>query len=135
MFFSNSLPSSDQDVLHRAGWLDRSADARRNGKWPEIHVVKTAIYLRQSLDRDRNQLAINRQREDLLKLCATTTGWDDPLEYCDDDISAKNGSQRPAWDELCGDIRDGVIGRLAVWDERPITPHRARRRRLHRPGR
>jgi site-specific DNA recombinase len=73
--------------------------------------------MRQSLDRDRNQLAIDRQREDLLKLCATKKGWDDPIEYCDDNISAKNGSRRPAWDELCRDIRDGVVGRLAVWDD------------------
>jgi site-specific DNA recombinase len=79
--------------------------------------MKTAIYMRQSLDRDRNQLAVNRQREDLLKLCATKKGWDDPIEYCDDNISAKKGSKRPAWDELCRDIRDGIIGRLAVWDD------------------
>jgi site-specific DNA recombinase len=79
--------------------------------------MKAAIYMRQSLDRDRNQLAIDRQREDLLKLCATKKGWGDPIEYCDDNISAKNGSRRPAWDELCRDIRDGVIGRLAVWDD------------------
>jgi DNA invertase Pin-like site-specific DNA recombinase len=78
--------------------------------------VKTAIYLRQSLDRDRNQLAVDRQREDLLALCARK-GWDDPLEYADDNISAKKGSRRPAFDELCRDIRDGVIGRLAVWDD------------------
>ena len=77
--------------------------------------MKTAMYLRQSLDRDENKLAVDRQREDLLKLCAAR-GWDDPLEYCDNSISASTGKRRPAYEALCGDIRNGVIGRVAVWD-------------------
>lgn len=77
--------------------------------------MKTAVYLRQSLDRDENKLAVDRQREDLLKLCAAR-GWDDPLEYCDNSISASTGKRRPAYEALCDDIRNGVIGRVAVWD-------------------
>jgi hypothetical protein len=66
--------------------------------------MKTAVYMRQSLDRDRNQLAIDRQREDLLKLCATKKGWDDPIEYCDDNISEESVSYGAslAQPERCG---------------------------------
>ena len=41
--------------------------------------MKTAIYLRQSLDRDENKLAIDRQREACMKLCRRK-GWDDILK-------------------------------------------------------
>jgi site-specific DNA recombinase len=76
--------------------------------------VKTAIYLRQSIDRDHTKLAISRQREDLLKLCAAR-GWDSPVEYVDNNVSANTG-RRIAYHELCDDIRGGAIGRVAVWD-------------------
>jgi hypothetical protein len=36
--------------------------------------MRAAIYLRQSKDREGNELAVDRQREDLLKLCAAR-GW------------------------------------------------------------
>jgi site-specific DNA recombinase len=76
--------------------------------------MKTAIYLRQSIDRDQTKLAVDRQREDLLKLCAAR-GWGDPVEYCDNNVSANTG-RRIAYQELCDDIRGGVIDRVAVWD-------------------
>jgi DNA invertase Pin-like site-specific DNA recombinase len=76
--------------------------------------VKTAVYLRQSLDRDQTKLAISRQRDDLLKLCAAK-GWDDPIEYVDNNVSANTG-RRKAYDELCRDIANGAIGRVVVWD-------------------
>jgi DNA invertase Pin-like site-specific DNA recombinase len=76
--------------------------------------MKTAIYLRQSLDRDQNKLAIGRQRADLLKLCADKR-WDDPVEYVDNNVSANTG-RRQAYEDLCRDIASGVIGRVGVWD-------------------
>ena len=39
--------------------------------------MTNAYYLRQSLDRDENKLAVGRQREDVLKLCERL-GWDNP---------------------------------------------------------
>jgi site-specific DNA recombinase len=77
-------------------------------------TTETAYYLRQSLDRDENQLAIDRQRDDLLKLC-DRLGWADPVEYCDNNVSASKGT-RPAYERLCRDIADGVIVSIAVWD-------------------
>jgi DNA invertase Pin-like site-specific DNA recombinase len=41
--------------------------------------MKTATYLRQSLDRDLTKVSIDYQREGLLKLCADKR-WDDPVE-------------------------------------------------------
>lgn len=76
--------------------------------------MKTAVYLRQSLDRDLNKVSIDYQRKHLHGLCATK-GWDDPVEYIDRNISATKGT-RPAYNDLCADIAGGVIGKVAVWD-------------------
>ena len=73
-----------------------------------------AYYLRQSLDRDENKLAIARQRQDVLKLCERL-GWDNPAEYCDNNISATKG-RRKDYERLCADIADGVVKRVAVWE-------------------
>ena len=50
-------------------------------------MSKTALYLRQSKDRNHHERAVARQREDCLKLCAAK-GWHTPTEYVDNDISA-----------------------------------------------
>jgi DNA invertase Pin-like site-specific DNA recombinase len=76
--------------------------------------MTTAIYLRQSLDRDQTKLAVDRQRDDLLKLCAAR-GWDNLIEYCDNNVSANTG-RRIAYEDLCDDTRGGDIDRVAVWD-------------------
>jgi site-specific DNA recombinase len=76
--------------------------------------MKTAIYLRQSLDRELTKVGIDYQREHLLKLCAAK-GWDEPVEYVDRNVSATAG-RREAYEDLCEDIRNGVIGKVAVWD-------------------
>ncbi|WP_425461687.1 DUF222 domain-containing protein [Mycobacterium pseudokansasii] len=97
--------------------MARQTTARRHGNWSKIslmHTPQTAIYLRQSLDRDQNQLAIDRQRDDLLKLCKRL-GWANPVQYADNNVSATKG-RRQRYEELCRDIADGVIGRVAVWD-------------------
>ena len=76
--------------------------------------MTNACYLRQSLDRDENKLAVTRQREDVLKLCERL-GWDSPVEYCDDNVSATTG-RRQDYERLCADIADGVVKRVAVWE-------------------
>ena len=63
---------------------------------------------------DENQLAISRQREDVLALCERL-GWDSAVEYCDNNISATTG-RRKAYERLCADIADGVVKRVAVWE-------------------
>ena len=77
-------------------------------------VLKSAIYLRQSLDKTGEALAISRQREACLKLCAEK-GWE-PVEYADNDISASTGKPRPAYTQLLADIESGAVGAVVVWD-------------------
>jgi site-specific DNA recombinase len=77
--------------------------------------VTTAVYLRQSLDRDGSGLAVARQRDDCMKLCAER-GWDDIVEYVDNDVSASNGKTRPAYQRLLADIATGKIRAVVTWD-------------------
>lgn len=75
--------------------------------------IRAAIYLRQSKDREGNELAVDRQREDCVALC-TAKGWT-PTEYMDNDCSASNGS-RPNYQRLLTDIRAGRVDAVVVWD-------------------
>jgi DNA invertase Pin-like site-specific DNA recombinase len=75
--------------------------------------MKAAIYLRQSQDRDGNQLGVDRQRQDCVKLCeAKGWGW---AEYVDNDTSATSRKPRPAYQAMLTDIRNGSIGGVVVW--------------------
>lgn len=75
-------------------------------------MTRAAVYLRQSIDKDGNELAVGRQREDCLQLCSQR-GWD-PVEYVDNDTSATKGV-RPAYRRLLADIKNGAIQAVAVW--------------------
>jgi len=75
--------------------------------------MDAAVYLRQSVDKYGDELAISRQREDCLKLCEKR-GWT-PREYVDNDRSATKG-RRPAYERMLDDIRAGRIGAVVVWD-------------------
>lgn len=78
--------------------------------------MATAIYLRQSRDRDGNELAVSRQREDCAKLCADR-GWSDTVEYVDNNVSASNRRvARPAYRRMLADITAGRIDGVVVWD-------------------
>ena len=72
------------------------------------------MYLRQSLDKTGEAVAVARQREDCVKLCAGK-GWE-PVEYVDNDVSASNGKPRPAYAKMLTDIRDGAVGAVVAWD-------------------
>lgn len=75
--------------------------------------METAVYLRQSVDKYGDELAISRQREDYLKLCERR-GWI-PREYVNNDESATTGC-RPAYERMLGDIQAGQIAAVVVWD-------------------
>ena len=75
--------------------------------------MKTAIYLRQSLDRDENKLAVDRQREECLALCKTK-GWTDTVEYADNDTSASVGP-RPQYTQMLADIEAGAIDAVVTY--------------------
>jgi site-specific DNA recombinase len=78
--------------------------------------VKTAIYIRNSLDRDMTKVSCDYQRAGLLRLCNDRLDCPDPIEYLDRNVSATSGKRRPAYEALLDDIRGGIIGRVAVWD-------------------
>lgn len=61
--------------------------------------MRAAIYLRQSLDRDGNELGIDRQREDVLRL-AESRGWTVAAEFVDNDVSAMSRKPRPAFSAM-----------------------------------
>lgn len=75
--------------------------------------MRTAVYLRQTIDRLGDGLAIGRQREDCLQLCADR-GWE-PIEYVDNDTSASTG-RRPAYQRMLADIEAGSIRAVVAWD-------------------
>jgi DNA invertase Pin-like site-specific DNA recombinase len=72
------------------------------------------MYLRQSLDRTGEAVAVARQREDCEKLCAEK-GWL-PVEYIDNDTSASSGKKRRAYERMVADIADGKLEAVVAWD-------------------
>ncbi|OZD31703.1 hypothetical protein CH247_11090 [Rhodococcus sp. 06-156-3b] len=75
--------------------------------------MRAAVYLRQSIDQSGEGLAVSRQREDCLALCAER-GWS-PAEYVDNDTSATKGV-RPAYQQMLTDIRAGQLQAVVAWD-------------------
>jgi DNA invertase Pin-like site-specific DNA recombinase len=84
--------------------------------------MHAAIYLRQSLDREGNMLAISRQRGPCREKC-DEHGWD-ATEYIDNDRSAMKGT-RPAYQQLITDIQEGKIGAVVAWDLDRLHRHPA----------
>jgi DNA invertase Pin-like site-specific DNA recombinase len=76
--------------------------------------MRAGVYLRQSKDHNGTGLAVARQREDCLKLCADR-GWT-PTEYVDNDVSASIGRKRPAYERMLADIEAGEVDAVVVWD-------------------
>lgn len=76
--------------------------------------MEAAVYLRQSLDRDGNRLAVERQREDCLGVCAERR-WT-PVIYEDNDTSASSGKVRPAYERMLADIAAGKVQAVVAWD-------------------
>ena len=72
------------------------------------------MYVRQSLDREGLGLAVARQLDDCLKLCADR-GWE-PVEYVDNDTSASSGKARPAYMRMLADIDAGRLDAIVAWD-------------------
>lgn len=57
------------------------------------------MYLRQSQDRDGNQFAVERQREDVRRYIELR-GWTVTGEYVDNDVSATKSKKRPAYTKM-----------------------------------
>lgn len=75
--------------------------------------MRAAIYVRQSLDRSGEGLAVARQESECREL-ADRNGWDVARVYSDNDRSATNG-KRPGWTQLLADLQGGAYDVLLCW--------------------
>ena len=76
--------------------------------------MRAVVYLRQSLDRAGDGAAVDRQRDDCLKLCADR-GWDVMRGYVDNDTSASSKKPRPQYTEMLEAIGRGEVDVLVAW--------------------
>lgn len=72
-----------------------------------------AVYVRQSEDKTGHEAAVQRQEADC-RLMAQAKGWDSPVLYADNSISATTGKTRPAFERLLGDIDRGLVSGVVV---------------------
>lgn len=77
-------------------------------------MTGTAVYVRQSEDKTGQEAAVQRQQADC-SLLAQAKGWDSPVLYADNSLSATSGKTRPRFEQMLSDIEAGKIGRLVVW--------------------
>ena len=82
--------------------------------------TRCAVYLRISQDRDGDGLAVERQREDCLRL-ARERGWQVVEVYEDTCSASKRNVRRPAYDRMVADYRAGRFGALVCWDLDRLT--------------
>ena len=83
--------------------------------------VRACIYLRISLDRYGDGLAIDRQREDCLKIISDR-GWELVCEYADESISATDRrKKRPQYDAMIADYKRGMFEAIVCWDLDRLT--------------
>jgi site-specific DNA recombinase len=84
-------------------------------------AVKCAVYLRISLDRNKDHLAVDRQREDCYKI-ARQRGWTVVEEYVDNSISAyARNVKRPAYLRMVEDFKAGKFSAIVCWDLDRLT--------------
>lgn len=83
--------------------------------------MKCAIYLRQSLDRSGDGLAIDRQRVECLSL-VQSKGWEVFDEYVDNSRSAsKRTVRRPEYERMISDYTSGRFGAIVAYDLDRLT--------------
>src|SRR5215217_4255487 len=78
------------------------------------------VYLRQSLDRAGTNAAVDRQREDCLKLCAER-GWEVARVWTDNDVSASSRKPRPAYSEMLATLERREADVLVAWHVDRLT--------------
>lgn len=84
---------------------------------------RAALYLRISEDREGNELAIERQREDGLELIARR-GWSHAGEYVDNDVSAAGKKKRPGFDALIAAVEAGEADTIVAVEQSRLSRNR-----------
>ncbi|MBT2484864.1 MULTISPECIES: recombinase family protein [unclassified Microbacterium] len=82
--------------------------------------VRAAIYLRISIDRHGDGLAIDRQRSDCEKI-ARDRGWEITQTYSDSVSASKRDVRRPGYDRMRTDYEAGNFDALVCWDLDRLT--------------
>src|SRR5690242_13661972 len=82
--------------------------------------MRAFVYLRQSLDRAGTSAAVDRQREDCLKLCADR-GWEVVNTYVDNDVSASSRKPRPQYVKMLAAVERGEAEVIVAWHVDRLT--------------
>lgn len=82
--------------------------------------MRAFVYLRQSLDRAGTSAAVDRQREDCLKLCADR-GWEVVNVYADNDVSASSRKPRPQYVKMLAAVERGEAEVIVAWHVDRLT--------------
>lgn len=83
--------------------------------------MRAAMYLRISLDRHGDGLAVDRQQEDCARLIEAR-GWELVETYTDNSVSAADSSKvRPAYNRMVEDWTRGRFDALVCWDLDRLT--------------
>src|SRR5487761_1325051 len=83
-------------------------------------MVRAAIYVRISQDREGAGLGVARQEDDCRALCGRK-GWQVAGLYAVNDVSAYSGKPRPQWGRLLADIAAGHLDAVACWHVDRLT--------------
>ena len=65
------------------------------------------------MDRTGQELAIDRQREDVMRW-VTAMGWDVLGEFVDNDVSATSGKRRPDFERMMALVDEGEVDVIVV---------------------
>lgn len=83
--------------------------------------MRAAVYLRQSLDKTGEELAVSRQRELCLQII-NQRGWTVAGEFVDNSIGASDARKnRPAYNALISAFESGQFGALVCYDLDRLT--------------
>lgn len=84
-------------------------------------IDRAAVYLRVSLDRNGDERAVSRQREDA-QAVARMRGWEVAAEYIDNSVSASKAEViRPEYERMRRDYRAGKFSAIICYDLDRLT--------------
>lgn len=82
--------------------------------------MRAHVYLRQSMDRTQTGAAVERQREDCLRL-VRERGWDVERVWVDNDVSASSGRVRPEYARMLAAVERGEVDVIVAWHVDRLT--------------
>lgn len=86
-------------------------------------MLNTVVYLRQSKDRDGDGLAVDRQRDDALRI-AELRDYNVVDVFVDNDVTASGRRQRPGFEAVLAAVASGQVRVVIAWDMTRLTRNR-----------